>query len=285
MHTGRWVPPFACAVVGLLGWGCAAGAAANEPPPLVLSTLFADQTPPEVPRGALDAVVMLYDQPRQELASAIVVAPNLLLTAAHVVEHATTLDDLKSLAVEGEPRRLRVVACGDKATPHGDWALLAAAPEAAFRPVATLHAPALRPDWAPAPGTPILLVGFAAGFFPERRIDVHAPTPSVRATIDAGAADAGCWVAHGDPLHLGGMSGGAAMVWNEATQLAEVIGVFSGYVTTEIVEVEKRRVLGILVGESRKRRPGVQFMVHRLPPALRESMIPGRPAGAPSRRT
>lgn len=239
-----------------------------ELPPPVLASTFADQSPEWLPHDALDFVVALYDPLRGSLASGIVVGPGLLLTAAHFAE-ALRRDDRGDTrqVVDGVSQRVRLVAIGSVEAKHGDWAVIAL-PDDQPRRVATLHEPALDPAWAPARGTEILLVGYAAGFFPGLQIDLGAPTPCIRARIDASEPQQRSWYAVGDAVDLGGMSGGAAVVWNRELRRAEVIGVFRGYVGMRHVSVEEATFLGVKVGERITSQPDIAFEIHRLPAAV-----------------
>jgi hypothetical protein len=258
--AGRWV----AALLALLA-GCAAPTPVESPTSAKLASSFADQTPEWMPIGALDAVVPLFDPERSSLASGIFVGPGLLLTAAHFARSLTRDDRGDAmLVVDGRSQRVHPVAIGDMDAPHGDWAVLSV-PAVADRPTAAIHEPALLPDWRPEPGTEILLVGFAAGFFPDLDVFRNAPTPCVRAKVLGGATGQRSWYAVGDDVDLGGMSGGAAVVWNALSGRAEVIGVFRGYVEAERVSVADASFLGLPVGEKVTRRAGIAFEFQRLP--------------------
>jgi len=248
--------------LGLLA-GCATP---PEPKPQpVLATSFEDQTPDYVPAGALDAVVPIYHGATETLGSGTVIAPDRVLTAAHVVADLPT-DDAGgiTLRIDGIEVRATVEAAGDSDDPHGDWAVLRI-DEGRFLQPAMVHAPARERAWRPLPETEVLLVGYAAGFFPDLTIDTDDPTPSVRAVIRESGADRPSWYAVGDALDLGGMSGGGVMVWNHEEERAELIGVFRGYVPTETVLTETTRVMGMPVTTRETRTHGIAFMIHRLP--------------------
>ena len=250
-----------------LGLSLCACAAPPEPMP-ALAKSFVDQTPSFVTPGALDAVIPVYHAASETLASGTVIAPDLVLTAAHVVQ-GLQADDRGALELWVDGRRVRgtVAALGDQEAPHGDWALLRVEPGRFLQP-AVLHPPARRPGWCPEPGTEVLLVGYAAGFFPDMRIDADAPTPCVRAVIEEATADGDCWYAAGDELELGGMSGGGVMIWNHEQQRPELIGVFRGYVGKTVTRTEVFRVAGFSLPGRERRRRGISFMIHRLPEAL-----------------
>ena len=254
---------------------CAFYACAAPPvPELVLATSFSDQTPSFVTPGALDAVVPVYHADTETLASATVLAPDLVLTAAHVLE-GLPVDERGELDlwVDGHRVRGAVAALGDSEAPHGDWALVRVEPGRLLLP-AVVHPPARRSGWRPEPGTEVLLVGYAAGFFSDMRIDTDAPTPCVRAVIEEASATGECWYAVGDELELGGMSGGGVMVWNHEERRPELIGVFRGYVGKTVTRTEVYRVAGVEVPVRERRRRGISFMIHRLPEVV------ARPAAA-----
>lgn len=248
--------------------GALCACAAPPVPELELATSFSDQTPSFVTPGALDAVVPVYHADTETLASATVLAPDLVLTAAHVLE-GLPVDEFGELElwIDGQRVRSAVAAIGDSAAPHGDWALVRVEPGRFLLP-AVVHPPARRPGWRPEPGTEVLLVGYAAGFFSDMRIDTDAPTPCVRAVIEEASATGECWYAVGDELELGGMSGGGVMVWNHEERRPELIGVFRGYVGKTITQTEVYRVAGVEMPFRERRRRGISFMIHQLPEAV-----------------
>ena len=71
---------------------------------------------------------------------------------------------------------------GDPELPHGDWAILAFE-RAHWVRVAAVYEATRDHRWVPEIDTEVLLVGFAAGFYPTMKIDVTAPTPCVRVRI------------------------------------------------------------------------------------------------------
>jgi len=263
----RWAAALAVTLGACLASGCRGGPEDVALPAPPLATEFEDQTPEQLPPGALDAVVALFDPELRLLASGILVGPDRLLTAAHVVAHLPRDGSAdRAMLVAGRPERVGIVAIGDADAAHGDWAILALATDER-RPRATLHAAALASDWAPTPGTEILLVGFAAGFFAGRSLDLSASPPSVRARIGQHDPDGRRWLADADALDLGGMSGGAAVLWSPVAGRAEVFGVFRGIVGSEYCTTESVTVLGVPVGTEVTRRRGYAFEIHRLPGA------------------
>ena len=253
--------------MGLLLAGCASAPPARPihgtagDPFHWLQRRFEDRTPAYVPAGALDSVVLLYDPATRTLASGTVIAPDRILTCAHVVERMSR--DARGrlpVQIDGRLRVGAVVAAGDPALPHGDWAVLAFEHPEWLR-VASIYEPARAITWQPAVGTEVMLVGYAAGFFPSMKIDVGAPTPCVVVHIAKGVTQRGSWIADGDQLELGGMSGGAAMIWNQDAERPELIGVFRGYLQKE---AGKQRVV---------------YTIQRLPELVRQpsSAVPIRP--------
>ncbi len=254
---------------------CAAAPPADSASPYgELARTFTDQTPGWLPKGALDVVVLLQHPESEMLASAVVIAPDRLLTAAHVVGGLPReTGEVMHLTVEGRPTELRVVAQGDSEAAHGDWAILAA-DSMLWENVAQIHEPARSVDWSPALDTEVFLVGYAAGFFPERKINIDDPPPAIIVKIieldGAKSTDAPAWLGKGQALHLGGMSGGAALVWNSTARRAELIGVFPGYIATGQADTTTVRFLGIPVSRRQHSRPSVAYKVHRLPEIIRQ---------------
>ncbi|MCK5944439.1 MAG: trypsin-like peptidase domain-containing protein [Planctomycetes bacterium] len=244
--------------------GCAVDPPATSDGP-VLATTFTDQTPEFVVPGALDAVVPIYHPPTETLGSGTVIAPDRVLTAAHVVHDLGVDEDGRlALHIDGSAASVTVEAVGDPDAPHGDWAVLRIDEPRWLQP-ARVHEAVRRAGWRPRPETEVLLVGYAAGFFPDMHIDIDAPTPCVRAVLRETGDEQPCWYAVGDALDLGGMSGGGVMVWNHELQRAELIGVFRGYVPTETITTETTRVLGLPVTLRETRSRGIAFMIHKLP--------------------
>ena len=73
------------------------------------------------------------------------------------------------------------------------------------------------------------------------------------------------WTLRGDPLERGGMSGGAAMVWNEARSRAELIGVFVGYSAARRISTTENVVGGVVLSRETESFPSVRFNVVRAP--------------------
>lgn len=243
---------------------------------------FDDGTPEYVPAGALDAVVLLSDPVHSTLGSGIVIAPDRILTALHVVADMPRDERGRlELQVDGEAAIAVLEACGDVDGPHGDWAVLAfELPR--WRRAAIVHPAAHDDGWVPARGQKLLLVGYAKGFFPDLYVDVAAPTPSVEVEVCENGREHPCWYAVGEPLHLGGMSGGAAMIWNHDLGRAELIGIFRGYVGSETRTTQHRKIHGVTVQVDETVEPGIAFTIHRLPVLVRRP-TPARTAeqGAP----
>lgn len=217
----------------LLGLGlslCACAAKAE------LAVRFDDETPSYVTPGALDCVVpILLDKGKdgQLLGSGIVMAPDVVLTAGHVVGAENATGAPISLVVDGVATTATLLGVGSREEPHGDWALLQLA-DLVSSPIARIHGPAREPGWRPAPGTDVLMVGYARGFFVGSSsggitISADAPTPCVKGVFEDGG-EGRRWLAATAPLYLGGMSGGAAMVWDIEEQRAEVVGVVTSFV-------------------------------------------------------
>lgn len=230
---------------------------------------FSDQTPDYVPSGALDSVVLLYDDEKSIVGSGTVIAPDRVLTAAHVIDDMTRDERGRlKIRIDADPVIAVIEAMGAPELPHGDWAILAF-DRARWTRVAPVHEAAKSVDWVPPPGSEVLLVGYAAGFFPSKSINVDEPTPSVRVRIIETDAKATAWYASGEPLHLGGMSGGAAMIWNHEAQRAELIGIFRGYAAAETTTTETLRIFGVAASINETKEPDVAFIIHRLPSMVR----------------
>ncbi|MEM1449093.1 MAG: hypothetical protein AAGI22_08260 [Planctomycetota bacterium] len=242
-------------------------------------TSFGDQTPDYVPDGALDAVVMIQTPDRSTYGSAIGVSETHLLTAIHVVQGWQSEPGVVPLRVDGDLAEATIVARGSLDAHHGDWALLEL-PRRMWPAIAPVHAPAHGAEWSPEADTEVLLVGYAAGFFTAERgsaegedppvVLVDAPTPSV--VMRMAEARESSWTLRGDPLDLGGMSGGAAMVWNEARPRAELIGVFVGYSPARRISTTETVVGGIVLSRETESFPTVRFNVMRLPLAALEAL-------------
>lgn len=230
---------------------------------------FRDQTPPFVTPGSLDSVVLIHDSETRTIGSGTVIAPDRVLTAAHVVS-GLTRDQRGRLRIriDGLPVTAIVEAAGDPDLPHGDWAVLAFE-EPHWVQVAAVYEATRNHRWAPDVDCEVLLVGYAAGFFPDKQIDVTAPTPCVRVRIRETGELQPAWYAIGDAYDLSGMSGGAAMIWNYETERAELIGIFRGFVGTETVTTEHTNIPGVPTSVRKTRKPGIAFMIHRLPALVR----------------
>ena len=202
--------------------GCAKTKSASRPTNksdlTYLEKHFEDQTPSFVTPGSLDSVVLIHDDQTRTIGSGTVIAPDRVLTAAHVVSGLT----------RDERGRLPI-----------------------------------RID------TEVLLVGYAAGFFPDMKMDVNAPTPCVHVRIRETSNKQPVWYAIGDAFELNGMPGGAAMIWNYEIQRPEIIGIFRGYVLTETVATEQTRIVGAVTSVLETKKPAVALMFHRLPAAVR----------------
>jgi len=237
---------------------------------------FDDQTPAYVDPGALDSVVLIYDAKATMLGSGTVIAPDRVLTAAHVIDDMTR-DERGRLTVniDGKPVTAVVEGAGDPHAQHGDWALLAL-DRAYWSQVAVVHEPARTLGWTPPIGAEILLVGFAAGFFPDKVIDVDKPTPCLVARVQATKPAQPEWYAEGDLVEPKGMSGGAAMLWNHEKNRPELIGIFRGYVGTATVRTEQTLVLGVVTSEREITARGIAFTIHRLPQCVTNPGSGGR---------
>ncbi|HEX5051726.1 MAG TPA: trypsin-like peptidase domain-containing protein [Planctomycetota bacterium] len=223
--------------------------------PLCLAACAAGPSPSRDPAPWLGpddlACVVCVSGPERGIGSAIVIGSHRLLTARHVVDGIRAgHDEPFTLVIGFRPVHGRVVAEGDAADAHGDWAVVQVdtmdwPPEQS----APLHAPALAPGWRPAPGTEVVLAGYATRFFPPSGVDPREPAPTVVTRVlaaregdDAAAAPWSC-ECYGDDL--AGMSGGAVFVRNAATGRAEVIGVL---VARSVTETELVGPLGIRIG-------------------------------------
>ncbi|MFK7739509.1 MAG: trypsin-like peptidase domain-containing protein [Planctomycetota bacterium] len=237
---------------------------------------FADGTPDFVVDGALDSVVLIADPVHSAVGSGTVISPDHILTALHVVDEMAR-DERGHLLMEvdGVPLAAVLEACGNVDAPHGDWAVLAF-DRPYWSQVAFVHPQAGDESWAPAREQELLLVGYAAGFFPDLHVNVDAPTPSVAVRISEAGNEHPCWYAVGDELHLAGMSGGGVMIWNHEAGRAELMGVFRGYVGTETRIVETERILGTVVSQRETSKPGIAYTIHRLPELIRNPQPPYR---------
>ncbi len=185
------------------------------------------------------ACVAVVSERDSGLGSAVRVAPNRLLTARHVAD-ALRHDAAGTFEfrIDGELVTGRVVAQGDVDAPHGDWALIEV-DGAAWPPerIAELHAPCAAPDWRPAPGTNVVLAGYASNFFPNRRLRLPTTAPTLASrVIDAGAhpEDAEeAWFLAPNEFELAGLSGGAVFLRTLASKRPELIGVYTGTTTYE----------------------------------------------------
>lgn len=265
------------ALVGFaLSAGCAKSKLASQPinksDLSYLEKHFEDQTPSFVTPGSLDSVVLIHDEQTRTIGSGTVIAPDRVLTAAHVVSGLTRDERGRlSIRIDGEAVTAVVESAGDPELPHGDWAILAFEKPNWVR-VASVY-PATRDHrWVPEIDTEVLLVGYAAGFFPDMQIDVSAPTPCVRVRIRETSDKQPAWYAIGDAFDLNGMSGGAAMIWNYETQRPEIIGIFRGYVVTETVTTEQTHIVGAVTSVLETKKPAVALMIHRLPATVRNPM-------------
>lgn len=270
------------ALVGGLA-GCSTPAERDHRDPPTLVKQFAVARPDWAEGDRLDAVVLLYDPKRPTLGSGTVLASDLVLTAAHLARLLPLdADGTAALEIEGRAERVRIEACGDPERAHGDWALLRLA-EPRFATVATLHAPAMAPEWEPAPGTELALAGFASGFYAQPVIDVRDPTPAVTVHACAEPVDAPHaprepaqpprWWAKGGRRDLHGMSGGACLIQGPQSGAPELIGVFSGYVLTKEQEVVTRRFLGIPMGQEVVESPSLVYTIERLPVAAIQAAL------------
>ncbi|MEM9378767.1 MAG: trypsin-like serine protease [Planctomycetota bacterium] len=261
--------------------GCGTTPIAGDSAPAELPemlTSFGDQTPAHVPDGALDAVVLIQTPDRSTYGSAIGVSERHLLTAAHVVDGWETDTGVVRLRVDGDLAEARIVARGSTTEPHGDWALLEL-PRRMWPKTAPVHTAARGAGWSPAVDTEVLLVGYASGFYvgdPARAegeeppvVLVDAPTPSV--VMRMAEAREYSWALRGDPLDLGGMSGGAAMVWSHERARAELIAVFVGYSPARRIATTERTLGGVVLSRETETFPAVRFNVVKLPLAALES--------------
>lgn len=65
------------------------------------------------------------------------------------------------------------------------------------------------------------------------------------------------------------MLGGAVMTWNYETGRPELVGIFRGYVAPETVTTEQTRITRLSTPVRESKKPGVAFMIHRLPAIIR----------------
>lgn len=192
---------------------------------------------PGFDRASLACIVLLsHDAPGS--GTGILVAPNRVLTARHVV------DAIRGDATSTFRMRIgrawavvRVVAQGEVDAPHGDWALLEAN-DANWPPelLAMVHPEALDPTWRPAAGAAVVMAGFASNFFPDKCIDDRWVPIVATHVLDAARLPDDvdqAWFVASRGLVLSGMSGGAVFLPPEPGGQPRLIGVFTGTTTNE----------------------------------------------------
>lgn len=208
-----------------------------------------DELPvPTVPPRSFDAVVIVYDPQGPTLGSGVVLAPTRLLTVEHLFPEGAERGSVHAREVDGEPVTLTLLDSSSLAEEAGDWALATCEP-ALSRRAANVHAAAADEGWTPAPGTAVFVAGYAAAFFPERRVDVTAATPYVVARAvapqeDDARTDA-MWPVADVPIDLGGMSGGGAFVWSEERERVELVGLLSSQTPVVAATEHTLRFLGL----------------------------------------
>lgn len=193
---------------------------------------------PGFDRASLACVVLL-SRDKPGFGTGILVGPNRLLTARHVLDlFGGAATEAFRVCISESWATARVVARGEMDAPHGDWALLEVE-GAAWPPerLVTLHAPALAADWSPPEGTEVVMAGCGGNFFVGERVDprVTAPTVATRTVgADANPEDVGrAWFAASRGLDLAGMSGGAVFLRPGPTGRPELIGVLTGTTKNE----------------------------------------------------
>ncbi len=190
-----------------------------------------DEHPRVDPRDLRCVVVLSHDGPGT--GSGVVLRPDRLLTARHVVEAFT--DDLDAefrLRIGFDWHRARIVARGPEHTLEDDWALVDVAPplDPEKAPSAAVLAAATEPGYHPKPRQEILLAGYATRFYPNRIVDPRLPVPLVvtrYVSTDLKRGDSPpSWVLQDRSLDLEGMSGGGAFVCDATTGGPMLVGVF-----------------------------------------------------------
>lgn len=200
----------ACAV--LLLAACAAPPPTGDPPD------FLDA-------GDLAPAVLL-SAPVRGIASGVVIAPDVVLTCAHVLGMFPTEPPLE-LGVSRLDVRAEVLEQGAPESAWRDWALLRTSVEVC--PAESLAWVATS-DQPPAPGTEAWVIGYPSALYSERGVDLRLPPRVLRATFDEPDEDG--WVLGREGRDLGGLSGGGIFVWNAAAARLELVGLCVGQIET-----------------------------------------------------
>lgn len=193
------------------GWSALAATGCAAAPPRGDTPAFLDES------DLAPAVLISSTVPG--IGSGVVLAPDVVLTCAHVIEHFSA--DVE-LSIDGRRVEHSILAAGDARAPNGDWVLLRV--DRALRgpdEVARIRADT---DASPPPGTEVFLVGYPGRSYPGARIDLSRPPRVVRARM-ATPDDADQWRVEGVGWDVAGLSGGGAYSWNAAEERLELFAI------------------------------------------------------------
>ena len=266
----------------LLGLLCAVGCCGTpqieDLPEAEVVKSFADARPAIVPPESLNIVAILAHPDRPAHGSGVVVAPDLIVTAKHVIDMLPRNNEGSVLARVGDRSlAFRVLAESEEVRPTEDWAILTPDDATRFRGAATIDPRARRADWRPKDETPILLAGFASGFF-----DGATEVESVPALVGSfwGGEDPRAWRIEVGPYDLGGLSGGGIFLWDPVTGEPSLIAVHHGRRPAVVTTTVALNFLGLEWCLSSKSEPQVLHQVSPLPAELFE-LLDARAAQSP----